>query len=180
MHSDLIGKIEKANRYAQEPERIAIDTLLVQFHGDNHAHTVALGTDGWRCDCRGFALRGVCEHMMSLQRILEPMLSTVALDPGPVIAHSDLIGMIEKSRNYAHQPDRIIVDRLASRFRGNNSEHALALADGRWTCSCNTFQMWNTCAHVMAIQKILDPMLAAPAREAGSVSVEDFALAALS
>ena len=31
MHSDLIGKIEKARRYAQEPERIALDELTVRL-----------------------------------------------------------------------------------------------------------------------------------------------------
>jgi hypothetical protein len=34
MHSSLIGKIEKANRYARERDRITFDQLGVTFRGD--------------------------------------------------------------------------------------------------------------------------------------------------
>ena len=34
MHSSLIGKVEKANRYARELDRITIDRLALTFRGD--------------------------------------------------------------------------------------------------------------------------------------------------
>ena len=42
MHSSLIGKVEKANRYARELDRITIDRLSLTFRGDNDTHHVAL------------------------------------------------------------------------------------------------------------------------------------------
>ena len=42
MHSSLIGKIEKANRYARELDRITIDRLSLTFRGDNDTHHVGL------------------------------------------------------------------------------------------------------------------------------------------
>ncbi len=80
MHSDLIGKIDKARRYAQEPERIAIDELKARFRGGNNDHTITLSGDHWSCDCDFFRLRRTCAHVMALQKILHPMLSSEARD----------------------------------------------------------------------------------------------------
>ena len=40
MQSSLIGKVQKAKQYAQEPERIQFQQLKVQFHGENGDHDV--------------------------------------------------------------------------------------------------------------------------------------------
>ena len=42
MHSSLIGKVEKANRYARELDRISLDRLSLTFRGDNDTHQVSL------------------------------------------------------------------------------------------------------------------------------------------
>ncbi|ABU57314.1 hypothetical protein [Roseiflexus castenholzii] len=180
MHSDLIGKIEKARRYAEEPERIALDEITVRFHGGNNDHRVRLVDGRWTCDCEVFHLRGVCAHVMTLQKVLAPMLSADAREPGPVIIHSELISMIEKSRRYAHELDRIEIQALRARFRGNNNDHVLTLNASGWLCDCSTFRVWHTCAHVMALQRILAPMLPAVAREPGAMSIEEHLVGALS
>ena len=77
MHSDLISKIEKAKRYAQEPERIAIQEFRATFRGGND-HTIKLESDHWSCDCRFFINWQTCSHVMAIQRILAPMLSDEA------------------------------------------------------------------------------------------------------
>ena len=51
MHSSLIGKVEKANRYARELDRITIDRLSLTFRGDNDVHHVALDAGQWHCTC---------------------------------------------------------------------------------------------------------------------------------
>jgi hypothetical protein len=51
MHSSLIGKVEKANRYARELDRMTIDRLSLTFRGDNDTHHVALEAGQWRCTC---------------------------------------------------------------------------------------------------------------------------------
>ncbi len=78
MHSSLIGKIEKANRYARETDRITIDRLSLEFRGDNDTHRVTLEADGWQCTCHFFESWGSCVHVMALQKILGNMLPYAA------------------------------------------------------------------------------------------------------
>jgi len=86
--------------------------------------------------------------------------------------HSDLIGKIEKARRYAQEPERIAIDELKARFRGGNNDHIIALSHNHWSCDCSFFRMWQTGAHVMAFQKIFNPMLSEEAREAAGPPVE--------
>jgi hypothetical protein len=75
MDYGMIGKIEKAKRYAEERERIRFEAFQATFDGENNAHTVKYDGGSWRCDCDFFVSRGVCSHTMALERILEGMLS---------------------------------------------------------------------------------------------------------
>ena len=73
--------------------------------------------------------------------------------------HSSVIGKIEKANRYARETDRITMDGLSLTFRGDNDTHRVALDAGRWQCTCHYFESWQTCAHVLALQKILGQML---------------------
>ena len=74
MDYGMIGKIEKAKRYAEERDRIQISTLQANFDGTNNPHTVRFEENRWTCDCDFFCRRGVCSHTMAMERILEGML----------------------------------------------------------------------------------------------------------
>jgi hypothetical protein len=74
MDYGMIGKIEKAKRYAEQRDRIRIDQLLVTFLGENNDHVVSLTDQGWQCDCSFFQTRSRCSHTMALEMILEGML----------------------------------------------------------------------------------------------------------
>jgi hypothetical protein len=74
MDYGMIGKIEKAKRYAEERERIHFTQLTVTFDGENNPHTVQFANNKWQCDCDFFSTRGVCSHTMALERILEGMI----------------------------------------------------------------------------------------------------------
>jgi hypothetical protein len=76
----MIGKIEKAKRYAEERDRIRIESLTVTFEGDNNPHTVNLENGTWRCDCDFFQTRGRCSHTMALETILDGMLPESVLE----------------------------------------------------------------------------------------------------
>lgn len=78
---------------------------------------------------------------------------------------SDMIGKIEKARRYAEEPERIEFFEINARFRGGNDDHIIAMKDGHWKCDCSFFQNWGTCAHVMAMQRVLHAMLPPQARE---------------
>lgn len=92
MHSDLIGKIEKAKRYAQEPERFALENITAQFRGGSSDHAISLAGDQWSCDCNFFQTWHTCSHIMAAQRILAPMLSEEARRPvSPAYVSEELI-----------------------------------------------------------------------------------------
>lgn len=78
MHSSVIGKIEKANRYARETDRITFDRLSLVFRGDNDTHRVSLDADGWQCNCHYFESWKTCAHILAIQKILGNMLPEVA------------------------------------------------------------------------------------------------------
>lgn len=80
MHSSLIGKIEKAKRYAQEHDRVRFVALDVEFRGENDVHRVSLAGGRWQCTCEFFAGWGLCSHTMAMERILAPMLPSEARD----------------------------------------------------------------------------------------------------
>jgi hypothetical protein len=75
MDHGMIGKIEKAKRYAEERDRIRFVSFSVTFDGDNNPHTVTYQDGQWDCDCSFFKSRGVCSHTMALERILAGMLA---------------------------------------------------------------------------------------------------------
>jgi hypothetical protein len=75
MHSSLISKIEKAQRYEHEPERVNIQSLQAEFKGDHDTYRIRLENNHWSCSCSFYSGYGTCSHVMALQRILAPMLS---------------------------------------------------------------------------------------------------------
>ena len=79
MQSSLIGKIEKAKRYAQELDRITFTELSVQFRGENDSHTTCYKDGKWHCSCHFFASWGLCSHTMALEKVLANMLPKEAL-----------------------------------------------------------------------------------------------------
>lgn len=78
VNSSVIGKIEKARRYAQERDRMRFTALSVDFHGENGDHKVSFSDEKWSCSCDFFAGYGACAHTMALERVLEGMLPAAA------------------------------------------------------------------------------------------------------
>jgi len=74
MDYSLIGKIEKAKRYAQERERFQFSNFKVAVKGDNNTHYVSYDNGDWKCDCEFFLTHGRCVHTMALENILETMI----------------------------------------------------------------------------------------------------------
>jgi hypothetical protein len=81
MRSSLIGKIEKAKRYAQEPDRVTFSGLSAVFHGENDDHKLSYSDGEWHCTCHFFSQWKTCSHVMALQEILGKMLPKEALVP---------------------------------------------------------------------------------------------------
>jgi hypothetical protein len=79
MQSSLIGKIEKAKRYAQEKDRITFTNFTVSFRGDHDTYILNYKDGKWQCSCQFFSHWGLCSHVMTLQKVLEGMLPQEAI-----------------------------------------------------------------------------------------------------
>ncbi|MCA9987917.1 MAG: hypothetical protein KDE09_18665 [Anaerolineales bacterium] len=79
MDYGVIGKIEKAKMYAEQPDRIQFSSFKVTIQGDNDGyHTVGYDDGVWSCDCNFFGSRGYCSHTMAMERVLTVMIPTSA------------------------------------------------------------------------------------------------------
>lgn len=80
MNSAMIGKIEKAHRYAQEPDRVQFQSFEATFRGGHDDYHVEFDGQHWACSCHTFESHtvGTCSHIMAMQQILAPMLSPEA------------------------------------------------------------------------------------------------------
>ena len=74
LQSSLIGKVEKARRYAQEKDRVALYTLTAAFQGEHDRYYMEYGKGQWRCSCHFFVQHGLCSHTMAVEKILGEML----------------------------------------------------------------------------------------------------------
>ncbi len=83
MDSAMIGKIEKSILYAQEPDRVTFHEFKVTFNGDHKQHQIIYENGHWQCDCHFFETRGVCSHIMTLERLLMGAVKPAEAVPMP-------------------------------------------------------------------------------------------------
>ena len=76
MDYGLIGKLEKAKRYADEGNRFKFNRLDLTFHGDNNDHQVQYQDGAFHCDCEFFLTHDRCGHTMAIEILLKDMLRT--------------------------------------------------------------------------------------------------------
>lgn len=74
MDSSMIGKVEKAHRYAEEKDRFTFLTFQVMVRGDNGEYLVTYDHGKWTCNSEYFKTHGVDSHTMAVERLLEGML----------------------------------------------------------------------------------------------------------
>jgi hypothetical protein len=79
--------------------------------------------------------------------------------------HSGTGGKDEKAMRYAHEPDRVRIQRFEATFGGDNGSHRVTLDQDTWRCECHLFEAAGGCVHTLAVQKMLDPMLTDAQRE---------------
>ncbi len=76
MNSGMIGKIEKAHRYAEEPDRFTMRSFTVTVHGNNSDHEVTYSEGQWFCECDFFTHQQCCAHTMALELLLKNMVQS--------------------------------------------------------------------------------------------------------
>ena len=72
---------------------------------------------------------------------------------------SALISKIEKARRYAEERDRFRFLAFSVTVRGENDTHHVRYHEGNWSCDCDFFRHRGTCAHTMALERVLEGML---------------------
>ena len=70
-----------------------------------------------------------------------------------------MISKIQKSKQYAQEPERIRFVSFRVVFDGEHAVHQVAYEEGAWTCECRFFQQRGLCSHTMAMERLLGPML---------------------
>ncbi len=153
MDYGMIGKIEKAKRYAQEPGRITFEALEVEVRGDNNTYKLTLDSSGWNCTCPGFHKYAICPHVMAVERLLKPMLKR---PPQPYAPGQNVVSDVEKAKRYAEELDRIRIQSFAVKFDGNHGPHHTRYMRG----DCDFFKSRSVCSHTMAMERILKGMVA--------------------
>lgn len=73
MDSGMIGKIQKAKRYAQERERFHLEALEIAVDGTNNQHRVTLVEGKLVCTCDFYQSREYCSHTMAIEEIMKGM-----------------------------------------------------------------------------------------------------------
>jgi hypothetical protein len=74
MDYGLIGKLEKAKRYAEDRHRFRFNQFDLTFHGDNNEHKVTYRDGIFTCDCEFFLTHKRCGHSMALEILLKDMI----------------------------------------------------------------------------------------------------------
>jgi hypothetical protein len=83
MDSAMIAKISKAREYASEPERITFTDFSVQFNGKHQSYRVGFQNGAWNCECDFFGQRGVCSHVMAVEKVLARAGTVLVQQPVP-------------------------------------------------------------------------------------------------
>jgi hypothetical protein len=156
-----VNKVDKAQRYAKQRERIVFHEMTAQFHGEHGEYTVTLDQKGWHCTCHGFEARGMCPHIMTLERVLRPM---VKRELQPYHDGQTHIGDVEKAARYEGEHHRVVFNTFEVTFHGDNNEHHTTLGNDGWMCDCGTFKREGICPHTLAIEIMLGQMLPEAAR----------------
>jgi hypothetical protein len=157
MDYSMIGKIQKAKEYAEDPSRVTFNSLTVEFSGSNNAYTLTLGPDGWHCTCPGFQSYGICPHIMSLERRFGPMLKR---QPLPYAPGQNVVSDVEKAKSYAEDlENRVRFVAFNAQFRGGHNDYTINYEDGVWHCDNPYFTSHGVCSNTMAMERILKGMV---------------------
>lgn len=156
MDNSMIGKIQKAKEYAEDPSRVTFSTLAVEFRGDNNSYILSLSPEGWNCSCPGFQKYAICPHIMAVERMFEPMLKCARL---PYANGQNVVSDVEKSKRYSLEPDRIQFLSFTATFRGGHNTHNISYEDGQWSSDNPYFQTRGVCSNTMAMERLLKGMV---------------------
>ncbi|MDX1991659.1 MAG: SWIM zinc finger family protein [bacterium] len=156
MDYSMIGKIQKAKQYAEEPQRVTFNSFSLEFTGSNDTYHITLGPEGWHCTCPGFQKYAICPHIMTLEKLFAPMLKRERL---PYAYGQNVVSDVEKAKQYADETDRIRFISFDANFEGGHNTYHITYEDGVWSCDNPYFQSRGVCSNTMAMERMLKGMV---------------------
>jgi hypothetical protein len=102
---------------------------------------------------------------MVMERLFMKMLKR---DPLPYAPGQNVVSDVEKASRYAGERDRLRFDAFDVIFKGNNGDHHTSYKAGDWQCDCSFFKSRRVCSHTMAMERVLNGMIRAPAHTPAS------------
>lgn len=153
MDASMINKIQKSKEYANQPQRIKFRTLSLEFRGDNNSYNIALAPDGWSCSCPGYSKYGICPHIMTLEKLYQPMLSA---SPLPYAQGQNIVSDVKKAHRYSQEQDRISIDHFEATFEGDSKEHIISYDNGIWDSTSSYFKTHGIGAYTMTMERLLE------------------------
>ena len=87
--------------------------------------------------------------------------------------NSSFIGKIDKARKYAEERERVSIRSFHATFEGNHNTYQVSFESGEWNCQCLFFLTRGVCSHTMALQRILDDVLAQGEKSQEAVQAGD-------
>jgi hypothetical protein len=165
MDNSVIGKIEKAKRYAEERHRIQFNSFTATIQGDNNTHAITYKDGQFDSDDTFFQANGFSAHTIAIERLLKGMI------PSPVDRdenfHTDsrVIGKIEKAKRYAEEKHRVCFHTFEATVQGDNGTHVVRYDNGRFSCDDEFFKKHGYSAHTMTMERVLDGMIVMPAQQ---------------
>lgn len=162
MDTSYISKVEKAKRYAEQPDRVTFRRFVATIDGDNATHTVTFEDGKFLSDNAFYQKHGYSAHTMAMERILRGMIPPPADANGNFVNDSTYISKVEKSKRYAEDPKRITFISFEAEMRGDNSTHVVEFKDGKFISEDDYFKTHGYSAHTMAMERILQDMIPSP------------------
>jgi hypothetical protein len=65
----LQHKQAKAERYAAQPERFTVISIVLAMQSEHGTRTISLQAGVWCCTCEFFQERTTCSHIMAAQKL---------------------------------------------------------------------------------------------------------------
>lgn len=157
MDNAMISRIEKAKRYAEQPERFQFQTFDVTIRGNNRNHRVTYDHGMFDSDHDYFVAHGYSQHTLALERILHGMIALPQDDH--YVMDSSRISKLEKAKQYAQERERFNFESFEVAVKGDNNSHAVTFNHGKFTCTCEFFRSRGHCQHTMALERLLTDMI---------------------
>ncbi len=148
----MINKIQKSKEYASQPERVTFQTISLDFRGDNNTYDVALAPDGWSCSCSGYSKYGICPHIMTLEKIYQPMLK---VSPLPYAQGQNIVSDVKKAKRYSDERERITIKYFEATIKGDNRDHTVTYDKGVWDSTSSFFKAHGVGAFTMTMERLL-------------------------